>query len=606
MKNKIIYLIVFLLYINIVNAQEGTLEIDASTGNSWTGSAGGSGRAINLEYFFFYSTGYNHISKFEVTGGTNWVFPKDFDSSSFTIISGGTGNGYVTYNKTAKKIIWYYYNANITGNFRLSYDSNIWSGFSAGGGDGSGSSTTPTQPIKFSTTNWGYTLDCVGTYPCSNEIAQTSKSFTNNYNVSLIQGNLYNISIDKSMSSVSSKIYILMVNDSIYSVENAFNTTSFSYIIDFIYGIKLKMMDADGNYDTVILNSSYLSGIPETDYNLTFNKTFYNLGEQINLSWLLINPDITNYNYYIKEFDGNTILISTRNTNNALSGNWLPYHDKTIPQYFTFYITRSPKNNSALTEYLEMKQISYGITTDSQSGNFTTDKLSYNQSENIIITYNLSSSGRIHIFNYLNDYYYNLNSGNNIVYNYLVPQNEGLGNMYIELDYFDGNNYITLYNSVVQIKPLNQNNMIKFRDDSIEQGRIYYLDAYLNESGYILLTNPNGEIKFNFSISSNVLSNYNYQYTFNDIEGIYTGSLYNSSGTLIITDTNYLNSGIIKPKTTIPTTSGIDDNPFSFTDENGEVSDIMIKKRGNQWFSFFFGIAILLILIGVYWKAKGK
>jgi len=403
-------------------------------------------------------------------------------------------------------------------------------------------------------------------------------------------------------NSYTMRLIITNISDNVlYDASNS-NDISLDFLMS--DGIKFNLYDsiATSWVNRTILDFSLI--IP-TSYNLSFNQTYYNLGEQINISWLLTNPDIINYNYYIKEFDGSTILISTKNTNNELSGYWLPYHDKTIPQFFTFYIVRSPKNNSYLTEYLEMEQIGYGINNYEQNGNFSTDKTLYNQSENIIITYNLSSSGRIHIFNYLNDYYYNLNSGNNIVYNYLVPQNEGLGNMYIELDYFDGNNYITLFDSVVQIKPLNQNNMVKFRDDSIEQGRIYYLDAYLNESGYILLTNPNGEIKFNFSISADTLSNFYYQYGFNDIEGIYTGTLYNLSGFLITSDTNYLNSGIITPKPTI-TPSPTTDNIFNFNDENGEVSDIMIKRRGNDWFNIIFLACVSLVIIGIYWKARGK
>jgi len=604
MKNKIL-LSIFTLFLLINNVSGDSIEISNQYQKQYSTSDTVSGNSFNMSKIYFDTTNYNYFDDFRINASgmpfQQLHFSHSFESTTGSIISGGSGEviGYYDSSSASVYLVCVSVCNIISSPFIIEYDKNIWVNvtshpvFAFLSNNNAPNINSPLAIYSNSVTN---------PYLAFYYRVNLHSGVTDTFNVTYLTNNLFNIEVIKGKNLPTK--WFINSSTGTYSYESTFNILDFSFTDYYADGLKIAVTLSAGGVSELTLNTS---GYVSSDYTLTANKTFYNLGEQINISYLIQNADTTNYNYFVKLYDGNTEWVSTKNAYD-LDNFWLPIHDKSIMQIFTAYITRSPKNNSALSEYMDMLQIEYGFASDvsTQTGNLSTDKNIYNQSENIIINYNASMNAKLHLFNGFNDYLYDVPYGLSQTYNFLIPENEKLGLLNIELYIFDGVDYNTLDSITVLINPINSNNELFFENDNIEQGRTYYIDGFLNQTGYILIKNPDGVLKFNFSIPSNTLSQFQYMFSFNDDEGIYTGYLYNSSGTLFDSDSVYLNGGIVTPKPTINNTVSIVDNPFIFTDDDGEVSDVMIKRRGNQWFSFIFAVCMLCLCAGAYWKMRGK
>lgn len=89
---------------------------------------------LDFTKLYYSSINYNMISYFKVTDTANvYIFPQTSNSTTFTVVEGGTGSGYVQYNSISRTIEWFFTNpflSNSTLDYLvLSYSSNIFENF---------------------------------------------------------------------------------------------------------------------------------------------------------------------------------------------------------------------------------------------------------------------------------------------------------------------------------------------------------------------------------------------------------------------------------------------------------------------------------------------
>lgn len=284
------------------SAESGQLHIQQGTSTTYTPTSVVGGltplwNTLKVDSADFNSVTHYYIIDSELTLGSN------ARSSSFTITSGGTGSGIVSYDKPATRIDWYFSNVEITSSpLVLSYDTNIFSDVSDCG-NGVTSSPSSTQPILIQT-NTGQSLTRCQ-YTDITQHADVQKDFYNNYTVTYSNVDLgvaVNVSISKTIAgSVQSKINILNSTTSKF-LEPTFNTNPLSYSFIYDSGIALNMSDVSGNYDFLVVNATSYTGsgvLPspaptptpnQFGVGMVFDSTTYIQGGTANLSWLRIIP----------------------------------------------------------------------------------------------------------------------------------------------------------------------------------------------------------------------------------------------------------------------------------------------------------------------------
>lgn len=301
--SKIIYLLLILMLIPVANAETGTLTIETSAGNSYTAEASAvSAGVFDYTKFGFDVADYNYISKIQILNARG-TFSIDAASSPFTISAGGTGTGTISFDKSTKTITWFFNNAHITSSpVTLTYTTDILSAYLSQTNTcvQTGASVSATQPVKFfGTTSAAMASQSDNIGFCGSTqtfIVQSQTSFSNNYNVAYNNG-VANVSIDKSISSVSSKIEIRNSTARKF-IEGSINTVSFSYAFQYDTGLILNMSDSVGDYDSVIVNSTGIPPTPgqagtnqttitkpSTGVNIAFDKTSYFVGDNVNISY---------------------------------------------------------------------------------------------------------------------------------------------------------------------------------------------------------------------------------------------------------------------------------------------------------------------------------
>lgn len=335
-KHIIIALLLFVLISGISAAESGTLTISAGSGISYNpATTNSAGETPVFTTFKIDSTDYNHITRLDLSG-TTFTFGSNARSTPFTITSGGTGSGTATYSKPDARITWFFSNTTITGSpLVLSYSTNIFSdvtptpGFWCYNTPGTPSSSVPVYVQTSLGSGLTSGAGCAGT--TTSYIAQMQQIFSNNYAVnytSVTEGVVANVSIDKSMSTVASKINISNSTANKLS-EPTFNTNSFSYSFLYDTGIAIRMSDSSGNTDFVIVNSTSYTGQgttptptptptvnPETGKGIIWDKSNYTLGETGVLSWA-IGDSLWNLfstqTVVIKKSDSGNVFVSVAN-----------------------------------------------------------------------------------------------------------------------------------------------------------------------------------------------------------------------------------------------------------------------------------------------------
>jgi hypothetical protein len=259
-----VFVVIGNILVDIGLAESGILRVQSNVGNSWTTTTSSdSGITFNplTGYFVFDTANYNHITQFKETFIGGMTYPLQADSTTFSCVSGAICTGTVAYDAIAGTMTWSFVNATITASpFNVTYSKNLGVTSSenyVGCGPGS------TSPIWHSTVG-GTCERKKSNSGTTSYFSQTSKDFSNTYNVTYSNPNLFTVSINKNASTVASKITIsnyTFASPFIFQ-ESTYNTVGFNFTGTYQNGLSIKMNDSSNNYDLALVNSSGCSGCP--------------------------------------------------------------------------------------------------------------------------------------------------------------------------------------------------------------------------------------------------------------------------------------------------------------------------------------------------------
>jgi hypothetical protein len=289
------------------SAESGTLKIDASTGNTYSGNLASSSQGtFNFAKFGFDVGSYTSITsmRFQSNGLS---FTTQGETSSFSIISGGTGTGTFLYDNPSDTLTWYFNDANITSSpVILSYsNSAIMSHISHNGGlPQSGATLSVTQPVYFYGSSNDAPDGCLGAAGGCTYGVNTRKTLTNGYIVSY-SGNpiIANVTINKKLTTVNTKIII--TNSTGTKFTQAVDNTNLSYAFLYDTGIALRMNDSMDNTDYIIVNSTNstfpatpatpeIREYPITGANIYTDKASYVVGDNVYVEWFIADTPYNN------------------------------------------------------------------------------------------------------------------------------------------------------------------------------------------------------------------------------------------------------------------------------------------------------------------------
>lgn len=401
-KNYLLILITISFLIFPVNAETGTLTIDASTTNTYTQvfSSTSGGVTFNWSRMFFDSATYNHITDILITFQSSWAFAHEAESTSFTIVSGGAGTGTATYNKNSRTVYFYFNNANITSSpviivYAKNVLANVTNGVQHGGTPGFD------VPVFFGAISDGAIAGCpvAAGSQCTFQTT-TSTTFSNNYDVtysSVSDGTLTNVSIDKTPSTVNSKIKISNSTAVIYQ-ESTFNTASFSYVFLYSTGLYLNMSDSVGNYDIVLVNSSGtivptptpIGGGGSSSGQIYFDFTNATPGVVYGINASISDANFSSFDtYYIDVFDPTGTEITGFPTSfgtQTFSTGRFYYFDKfgTYTANLSYCSFMNPLCPSIISPTF-LDTASLTVNQVALTYNITTDKANYQSGDNVYI-----------------------------------------------------------------------------------------------------------------------------------------------------------------------------------------------------------------------------
>lgn len=243
---------------------------------------------------------YSTIESIKITAATfkSFSFTHDFESTSFTTNS--SGSGYAWYDKNASAIYWAFYNQPATGEIIITYNKYIFVNIT-----GSASNVSTTDPMD--SKHFCFFND-FGTFDCSGDKyeVQTTTTTTDYYNVSYI-GNNFLINVTK--GSINSKWFLNSSNSSSYTLESSFNRVPFTFL-HYNNGLIAKVCILNGDCSSKLINSS---GLVSGQGQISFEKSSYSVGEFPVIAWSLSNSN-SSYEYYLLLTNpiGNSItLLST-------------------------------------------------------------------------------------------------------------------------------------------------------------------------------------------------------------------------------------------------------------------------------------------------------
>lgn len=618
-----------------------------------TATAGtAAGSTFNIHTFSFYNSAYNNMRQLTLSFNPGYFhFNRSAESTSFTITGGGTGSGVFTYYNSG--YLSWDYNAGsvLTGStITLSYaNEQVISNITVTGGGGNsgdcgaqtgcaGLKNMPilgiTQPMMIGSGLVGY--EVCGAYCSPDTIYPFTYSIwarlTVNVPYSLFQGNnnLFTFYGNKTAGSVLTNINLTNESNGVYAREtvgtynNNFYSPSF-YVTAAQIWVNISTQSNDFT-KTLIYSSGNINTPTNATGTILFNKSGYDRYSDFNFSWNIINKNSNNGYYAVLKNSDTSATIATYPLSTA-SGTMVIKNSMLLtPDQNDYYeINLIERTNLYISNFLGFGQAYYGSTQQSPNSSVTGNFSILNANKTLIqgsylnLKYNLSSSGRIVIYDRVREYNYNIPAATNTNYSIFIPNTFEISGSTIYLQYYDSfaGDYMTLYSDVFFVLPLSDSSLTVLKD-VYYQGDVITGHAYNSNTGLINIMDPDGSVIYNQSIPAGSVYTYTYQTSLSSKRGTWTVYLYDNTGVLLQTVSTYLNQGMAAatptpagisapPVTLIDAGSSISDAIFGkWTDENGEVSDVMIKKQGNSMFGVIFMIAFICLIAGAYWKIKGK
>lgn len=369
--------------------QSGNLTIDAGAGNTYIneGAAAGGGTAFNWTGMFFDTANYNKLSRIDITFESNWAIASDAGSTNVCIIAGGSGCGVVSLSKIDRKVSFYFSPAvEITStNVELSYDNKAFlDGITIAASIQQNAAWVPTvtEPVRFKSNTGGALPTKCNTnanFGCTFFVS-SSMQFVNHYTANY-SGNIVNVSIDKSMSTVNS--YINISNDTANKfIEGTYDTTGFSYSFIYDTGLAINMTDASGNSDYIILNttdSTFPAALPTptidplTGVGIMFDAATYSINGEANISWIRTNPTPLLYTddiYLIQPGNIKKILVSSPPDSGYIKTNDFPVSGEYQVTFERSVLGLNPEILDSDTATVIAEQPSYIIVNSTIPSNY--------------------------------------------------------------------------------------------------------------------------------------------------------------------------------------------------------------------------------------------
>ena len=313
----------------VASAETGQVAVDSHQIFSYNagmfGGVGGVSGLPTFATFKFDVTDYNTIVNMTIQfqdGDLN--YPNQSNVTSFSCLAPNSCSGIASYSKVLNKFSWVFGSANIIQTpFVLSYDSNIFSDFTATGAlNRVTGSPVVNAPYCVVTTD-GNCFSSVSPHGGVVYGIDVSTSVTVSYNITYPLAGWYNFFVDKSGNTVASKVYFHSQSNNTLSrcFEDTFTLTNFSGNCEYTDGLYINLSIAAPNFNDVLINASGSTAVvptpiitptvnPSTGAGIAWGKTNYSVMEIGTLSWI-ISPSIfdflSDFNIKITDQNGATV-----------------------------------------------------------------------------------------------------------------------------------------------------------------------------------------------------------------------------------------------------------------------------------------------------------
>lgn len=291
--------IAFIFHIGIASAESGDITITDTKTNIYTGTSYANGGAVgqpNFTKIYWDTVNFNNILAFNVgkiTSTDIFIFPKSFDSTVFTISSGGSGGGIVYYDNNFSKVYYLFDTGNVytSSPLTINLTSNIFINvqYYEGAppyyncGDNALSSSNGIW-LGSVCTGWPYLTRM-------NYITNIETRTTDNYIVNYPISNYFNLTLTK--NGGLGKKYFILNDTNIISQETTFNSNSFSFTGFYTTGLYLNGTMSSGAYYLALINSSGssigggdLTPVILNGVGITFGRSTYTQHDVANISWI--------------------------------------------------------------------------------------------------------------------------------------------------------------------------------------------------------------------------------------------------------------------------------------------------------------------------------
>lgn len=226
----LIFLIIFLVPVPVFAVSGNVSVVDEVIKSDFTGYGSGyAGASPNWSTLGFAYNSYNRIYQLRLKSN-NLGFPYDSNTATFDVVSGGTGSGVVSYNKSVKEITWYFYDTTATAStLVLRYSVNIFSGVTTGNNYvDNGGLVSSTKPFCLRYSNAG---SCVATFTGYNDYsthhyADVGNIVSNQWNITYYAAGLVNVSVVK--GAIGTRINFTDSAGSLYAGESSVNTNIYN------------------------------------------------------------------------------------------------------------------------------------------------------------------------------------------------------------------------------------------------------------------------------------------------------------------------------------------------------------------------------------------
>lgn len=390
----------------VVKAESGSITASKETDITGVLYFGGTtaANAISYNKFVFYVSNYNTLTRYVYhVSNPAASFPDQANSTTFTIASGGTGHGYVSYDKASQNITWTFSSdTRITSSpFTVSYAQNIfanWDTTQASRQD----SLSASIPMGLANNNNELTqIESAGDV---RHIYFISSATTINYTITYDSDGNYHTFIDKSGSAIATKVNLTSATI-IQFTESTYNKVNYSIILEQLDKIYINVSMSNGGHNNVLINSTDLLNPNSGSISGTIlsNRSSYNLTQIAYINYTLNNTD--NGRIRITDSNGNTYIYPVTNTsgiNTTLQ--WYIPEDSPIGEYII---------------YLDYYQCMAGFSSCWQNldlSSFNVLPLSGESSVNFVLpNYLLSDIATVNYYANGSNYYIQLLDSNNII-----------------------------------------------------------------------------------------------------------------------------------------------------------------------------------------------